>query len=99
MGSGSFGINRYGVNIQQRNTLEVSNTETVMADNEELYHSPPQDIYNLFAAADLPSCSSSDSANYNCAWLRAKVIRSSILSAWGCPYSCSRVLYIAPNHK
>ena len=39
------------MNIQQKNTSEVANTETVMADNEELDPPPPQDIYNLFAAA------------------------------------------------
>ena len=34
MGSGSFGRNRCDVNIQQQTKSEVSNTETVMADNE-----------------------------------------------------------------
>ena len=43
------------MNTQQQTTLEVANTETVMADNEELDPSPPQDIYNVFAAADLSS--------------------------------------------
>ena len=33
LGSVSFGRNRYDVNIQQRTTLEVADTETVMADN------------------------------------------------------------------
>ena len=41
MDSGSFGRNRYNVNIQQRTTSEVANTETVMADNEELDPPPP----------------------------------------------------------
>ena len=64
-GSRSFGRNIYDVNIQQRTPLEVSNTETVMADNEELDPPPPQDIYNVFVAADLSSCSSSYSNKYN----------------------------------
>ena len=42
--SGSFGRNRSDVNIQQQNTSKVSNTETVMAYNEELDPPPPQDI-------------------------------------------------------
>ena len=53
----------------------------------------------MFAAADLSSCSSSDSAKYKRAWIKVKVIRSSILSAVECPNACSRALYIAPNHK
>ena len=36
LGSESFGRNRSDVNIQQRTTLELSNTDTVMADNKEL---------------------------------------------------------------
>ena len=44
LGSGSFGRKRYDVNIQQRIKSEVDNTETVMADNEELDPPPPQDI-------------------------------------------------------
>ena len=79
--SGSFGRNRADVNIQQQNTSEVDDTETVMAYNEDLDPPQPQDISNVFAAADLSSRSSSDSAKYKCAWLKAKVIRSSILSA------------------
>ena len=62
--SGSFGRIRADVNIQQPTTLEVSNTETVMDDNEEIYPPPPQDISNLFAAADFLSQSSSDSDKY-----------------------------------
>ena len=46
--SGSFGRNRADVNIQQQNTSEVADIETVMADNAEL---DP----NLFAAAELLS--------------------------------------------
>ena len=34
--SGSFVINRYDANIQQRTTSEVSYTDTVITDNEEL---------------------------------------------------------------
>ena len=40
----SFFRNRAAVNIQQQNTSEVANTETVMADNEYLEPPPPQDI-------------------------------------------------------
>ena len=69
------------MNIQQQNTSEVSKTETVMDDNEELYPPPPQDISNVFAAADLLSRSSYDSAKYKRAWIKAKVILSYILSA------------------
>ena len=99
LGSGSFGRNRSDVNIQQQTTSEVSNTETVMADNEDLDPPPPQDIYNVFAAADLSSCSSSGSAKYKCAWLKAKVICYYILSSGQCPDSCSRQLSIATNYK
>ena len=81
MGSGSFGRNRYDMNIQQRNTSEVSDTETVMDDNEELDPPPPQDIYTVFAVADLSSCSSSYSNKYKRTWIKSKVIRSSVLSA------------------
>ena len=47
-----FGRNRANANIQQPTTLEVSNTETVMAYNEDLDLPPPQDILNVFATAD-----------------------------------------------
>ena len=60
LGSGSFGRNQSDVNIQQQTASEVADTETVMADNEELYPSPPQDISNIFAATDLSSHSSYD---------------------------------------
>ena len=53
--SGSFGRNRADANIQQQTTSEVANTETVMTDNEELDLPSPQDISNVFAAADLSS--------------------------------------------
>ena len=67
LGSISFGKNISDVNIQQQTTSKVPNTETVMADNEEIDHPPPQDISNVFAAADFSSRSSSDSAEYKCA--------------------------------
>ena len=67
--------------------------------NEDLDPTPPQDISNVFSSADLSSKSSSDSAKYKCAWYKARLIRYSILSAGECPDACSRVLYIALNHK
>ena len=70
-----------------------------MDDNEELDPQPPQDIYNVFAAVDLSSRSSSDSDKYKCACLKAKLIRSSISSAGEFPDACSRALSIALNHK
>ena len=97
--SGSFGRNRADVNIQQKTTSEVDDTEKVMAYNEDLDPPPPQDISNVFAEAEFSSCSSSDSSKYKRAWLKAKVNRSSILSAGECPDSFSRELFIAPNHK
>ena len=69
------------MNIQKPTTSEVTNAETVMAYNEDLDLPLPQDISNLFAAADLLSSSLYDSNKYKLAWLKAKVIRSSILSA------------------
>ena len=87
------------MNIQQQTKSEVSDTETVMADNEDIDPPPPQDILNVFTAADLSYCSSSDSDKYIRAWLKAKVIRSSILSTGEFPDACSRALSIALNHK
>ena len=87
------------MNIQQETRSEVANTETVIAYNEALDHTPPQDIYNVFAAEELSSCSSYDSDKYKLALLKAKVIRSSILSSRGFPDACSRALSIALNHK
>ena len=52
-----------------------------MADNEELDPPSPQDLSNLFSVADLSSQSSSDSDEYKLAWIKAKVIQSSILSS------------------
>ena len=45
------------MNIQQQTTSEVANTETVIANNDELDPPPKQDIYNVFALVDLSSCS------------------------------------------
>ena len=53
--SGSFGRNQADVNIKQKTTSEVANTETVMDCNEDIYPPQPQDISNVFAAADLMS--------------------------------------------
>ena len=97
--SGFFGRNRSDVNIQQPNTSEVADTDIVMAYNEDLDPPPPQDILNVFAAAELSSHSSSDSNKYKRAWLKAKLLRSSILYAGECPDACSRVLSIELNHK
>ena len=83
--SGSFGGKRADTNIQQPITYGVADTETVMAYNEDLDPSPPQDISNLFSSEDLSSRSSSDSNKYKRTWLKAKVIQSSILSAGECP--------------
>ena len=87
------------MNIQQRTTSEVANTEIVMADNEELDPPPSQDISNVFSAADLLYRSSSDSAKYKRGCLKAKLIRSSILSTGECPHACGRALSIELNHK
>ena len=69
-----------------------------MGYNEDIYPPPPQDISNVFAAADLPSQSSYDSVKYKCAWHRAKGIRSSILSSGEIPDAQSRAFSIALNH-
>ena len=53
--SDSCDINRADGDIQQQNTLEVSNTETVMPYNKDLDPPPPHDILNVFAVADLLS--------------------------------------------
>ena len=75
------------MNIQQPTTLEVANTETVMDYNEEIDLPQPQAISNVFVAVELSSCSSSYSNKYKRDWLKAKVTRSSILSAGECPYA------------
>ena len=97
--SGSFGGNRDDVSIKQQTTSEVADTETLMYDNEELYPPPPQDILNVFEATDLSYRSSSDSAKYKFECLKAKVIRSSILSAGEFSGACSRALSIELNPK
>ena len=51
--SGSFCRNLADVNIQQQDTSEVSDTEIVMDNNEDLDPPPPHDISNVFAAEDL----------------------------------------------
>ena len=66
---------------------------------EDIYPPPPQDTSNVFAAVDLLSHSSSDSAKFKRAWLQTKVLRSSILYAGGFPDSLSRALSIPLNHK
>ena len=55
------------MNIQQQTILEVTDTETSMSHNEELYPPSPQDISNVFTVSDLSSQSSSDSAKYKLA--------------------------------
>ena len=69
-----------------------------MASNEDIDPPPPQDISNVFAAADLSSQSSYDTVKYKRAWLKAKVIRSSILSSGESPDAQSRAFSIALNH-
>ena len=56
-----------------------------MASNEDIDTPPPQDISNVFAAADLSSQSSYDTVKYKRAWYRAKGIRYSILSSGESP--------------
>ena len=97
--SGSFGRNRADGNIQQPTTSDVKNIETVITYNEDIDLPPPQDISNVFAAADLSSHSSSDPNKYKLAWRKAKVIYSFILSAGECPNACIIALYIVLNHK
>ena len=80
------------MNIQQPTTSEVTDTETVMAYNESLDPPPPQHISNVFTVSDLSFYSSSDSNKYKRSWLKAKVIRSSILSDGECPDACSSAL-------
>ena len=52
-----------------------------MTDNEDLDPPPPQDISNVIASVDLSSHLSSYSDKYKHAWLKAKLIHYSILSA------------------
>ena len=44
------------MNILQPTTSQMADAETVMADNEDIYIKPPQDLSNVFAAADLLYC-------------------------------------------
>ena len=70
-----------------------------MDSNEDIDTPTPQDISNVFAAADLSSQSSYDSVQYKRAWHRAKGICSSILSSRKSPDTQSRALSIALNHR
>ena len=70
-----------------------------MGYNEDIDTPTPQDILNVFAAADLSSQSSYDTVKYKCAWHRAKGIRSSILYSGESPDAQSRALSIALNHR
>ena len=70
-----------------------------MAGNEEIDTPPPQDISNVFAAADLLSQSSYDTVKYKRAWHRAKGIRSYILSSEEIPDAQSISFSIEMNHR
>ena len=70
-----------------------------MGYNEDIDTPPPQDISNVFIAADLLSQSSYDTVKYTRALHRAKGIRSSILSSGESPDAHSRALFIALNHR
>ena len=70
-----------------------------MSSNEDIDPPPPQDISNVFAAADLSSQSSYDTVRYKRAWHRAKGIYYSILSSGESPDARSRALSIALNHR
>ena len=70
-----------------------------MAYIEDLDPPPPHDISNVFAAADLLSQSSSDSNKYKRAWLKAKVIRSSLLSDGESLDALSRAFSVVLNHR
>ena len=70
-----------------------------MDSNEDIDTPTPQDISNVFAAADLSSQSSYDTVKYKRAWHRAKVICSSILSSGESPDAQSRAFSIAMNHR
>ena len=70
-----------------------------MAGNEYINTPPPQDISNVFAAADLSSQSSYDTVKYKRAWHRAKGISSSNLSSGKSTDAQSRALSIVLNHR
>ena len=67
------------MNIQQPTKSEVADTDTVMDYDEDLDPTPPQDISNIFAAADMSSHLSSDSNKYKRAWLKTKLIHRLIV--------------------
>jgi hypothetical protein len=75
-----------------------NNNMTTLVNNDEEESPLPQDLTNVFEAADLSSRSSSKSSQYKSDWHKAKKIRASILSA-GALDDCSRALSIALNHK
>ena len=97
--SGSFDRNRADRDIQQQTTRELANTEIVMGYNKDIDPTQPQDISNVFEAADLSSQSSYDTVKYKRAWNKAKGPRSSILSSGESPDAQSRALSIALNHR
>ena len=70
-----------------------------MAGNEDIDNPPPQDISNVFAAADLSYQSSYNTVKYKRAWHRAKGIHSSILSSGESPDTQSKAFSIALNHR
>ena len=69
-----------------------------MAGNEDIDTPPPQDISNVFAAADLSSQSAYYTVKYKRSWHRAKRIRCSILSPGESPDAQSRAFPISLNH-
>ena len=92
-------ISSLGNSSSSRNKDQVNdNTMKTLVNNEEEEPPLPQDLTNVFEAADLSSRSSSKSSQYKSDWHKAKKIRASILSA-GAHDDCSRALSIALNHK
>ena len=71
--SGSIDRNRADGNNQQPTTSEVANTETVMSGNEDIDNPPPHDISIVFAAAELSSQSSYDTAKYHLKFLQTLI--------------------------
>ena len=70
-----------------------------MSGNEDIDTPPPQDISNVFAAADLSSQSSYNTVKYKRAWHRTKGISSYILSSGESPDAQSRALFITMNRR
>ena len=70
-----------------------------MGYNEDIDPPPPQDISNMFSAADLSSQSSYDTVKYKRAWHREKGICSSILSSGESPDARSTAFSIPLNHR